>query len=285
MTCGECGASITYEKQLTSSKRLIPYYRRSKRQDNRKVACTQSYVEANLLEKEIAKAVEAARLPRHIVVKIEKKLAEIHEREQESVTRGRKQIQTKMEQLNEKERSLVNKYLENKLTEEIYETIREEISSERINCKARLEANESTIQAAIRVLEQAVAFTRNLPVAYKRAPDPIKCRFLAILFKKIVVKDGGLYKVVLNPPLDYLCRDLVQTKNSPVIFDGEAFGEPPSRNVEPHSRRAETALCSANRGKQGYGICSIGLPMGSRTRRIKGRFTNQTTATTQGFLQ
>ncbi len=226
MQCGECGANITYEKQLTSSKRLIPYYRCSKRQDNRKVDCTQSYVDANFLEKEIAKAVEAARLPRHIIVKIEKKLAEIHEREQESVTRERKQIQAKMNQLNEKERSLVNKYLENKLTEEIYETIREEISSERINCKARLEANESTIQAAIRILEQAVTFTRDLPVAYKRAPDPIKRRFLAILFKEIVVKDGGLYKVVLNEPLDYLCKEFAQNKNLPVKFDGEAFGDP-----------------------------------------------------------
>ncbi len=226
MTCGECGGIITYENQTTSSKRLIPYYRCSKRKNSRKVACTQPYIQAEVLEKEMFRAVEAARLPRHIVIKLEKKLKEIHEREQESVTRERKQLQAKIDQLNEKERSLVNKYLENKLTEEIYETIREEVSSERINCKARLEASESTIQVAIKVLERAVTFARDIPVAYKRAPDPIKRQFLSTLFKEIVAKDGGLQKVVLNEPLDFICRDLPGIKNSPVIFDGEAFGDP-----------------------------------------------------------
>ncbi len=226
MTCGECGGIITYENQTTSSKRLIPYYRCSKRKNSRKSDCSQSYIQAETLEKEMLRAVEAARLPQRIVLKIEKKLKEIHEREQESVTRERKQLQAKIDQLNDKERSLVNKYLENKLTEEIYETIKEEISSERISCKARLAAGESAIQIAIKVLEQAVSFARDIPVAYKRAPDPIKRQFLSTLFKEIVAKDGGLQKVVLNEPLDFICRDLPGIKNSPVIFDGEAFGDP-----------------------------------------------------------
>ena len=226
MTCGECGGNITYEKQVTSSGRIIPYYRCSKKHGGRPVFCSQSYVEAKTLEEQVYKALHAARLPAHIVAKVEKKLKEIHEREQESVSKERKQLLARVDQLNEKERSLVNKYLENKITDEIYETVREEIASERITCKARLEANESTIQAAIRVLEQAVIFARNLPVAYKRADDALKRRMLSVVFKEMVVKDGGLHKVVLNEPLDYFCRDLVANKNTPVKFDGGAFGDP-----------------------------------------------------------
>ncbi len=228
MTCGECGEIITYENQVTSSKRLIPYYRCSKRRGGRKVDCGQSYIQADVLEKQMLEAVEAARLPARVVAKLEAKLKEIHEREQESVTRERKQIQAKIDQLNEKERSLVNKYLENKLTEEIYETIREEISSERINCKARLEAGEGTLQAAIRVLEQAIVFARDLPKAYKRALDPIKRpNLLSIVFKEVLVKDGGLYRATLNAPLDYLCKTFEPNrKNATILFDSVSSGEP-----------------------------------------------------------
>ncbi len=226
MDCGECGRNITYERQVTSAGKAIPYYRCSKKCDGRRVACSQSYVQAEALEEQVYKAIQAVRLPAYLVAKIEKKLQEIHEREQNAVVTERRQLNAKVEQLNEKERSLVNKYLENHITDEVYETVRAEIASERITCKARLEANESTIQAAIRVLEQAVMFARNLPVAYKRADEPLKRRILSIVFKDMVVKGGGLHRVTLREPLDYLCREFVQNKNLSVQFDGEAFGDP-----------------------------------------------------------
>lgn len=100
------------------------------------------------------------------------------------------------------------------------------------HCKARLEAGESTIQAAIRVLEQAVFFARNLSTAYKRAPDPIKRQLLSIAFKEVIAKDGSLQKIVLNEPLDYLCKDFLQIKNFSIKFDGEAFGEPSTKELE-----------------------------------------------------
>ena len=148
--------------------------------------------------------------------------------EKRSVINERKQLLAKIKKLNDKERSLVNKYLENKLTEEIYETIREEISSERINCKARLEAGEGTLQAAIRVLEQAIVFARDLPKAYKRALDPIKRpNLLSIVFKEVLVKDGGLYRATLNAPLDYLCKTFEPNrKNATILFDSVSSGEP-----------------------------------------------------------
>ena len=180
-------------------------------------------------------AIRATRLPAHIVAKIEKKLAEIHEREQESVLKERRQLTAKVEQLNDKERSLVNKYLENKITDEIYETVREEIAAERITFKARLEANESTIQAAIRILEQAVAFARDVAKAYDRADEALKRRMLSITFKEMVVQNGALEKVTLNEPLDYLCRDLFPNKNISIKFDGEAFGDS-TGNRTPISR-------------------------------------------------
>ena len=49
---------------------------------------------------------------------------------------------------------------------------------------------------------------------------------LSILFKKIVAKNGGLHKLVLNEPLDFLLRDVPSIKNFSIKFDGEAFGDP-----------------------------------------------------------
>ncbi|MEK7632366.1 MAG: recombinase family protein [Patescibacteria group bacterium] len=266
MICGECGGGITYEKQTTSSGRVISYYRCSKKREGHPVFCSQSYVETTQLEGEVLKALKVVRLPARIVGRIEKKLQEIHEREQTSVTKERRELTRKIEELDAKERALVNKYLENKLSEEIYETIREEVSSDRARCKARLEANQTMIQSAIQILERAVAFIRDLPKAYKRAPEPLKRQILAIVFKDLIVRDGKLYKAILNAPLDYLCKEFVHNKNIPVIFDGEAFGEPIGRVLEPARGRAKTAICHRNGGKK-TPICGrIVLPIRGETR-------------------
>ncbi len=52
-------------------------------------------------------------------------------------------------------------------------------------------------------------------------------------------KNGGLEKVVLNEPLDFICRDLPGIKNTPIKFDGSAFGDPKGNELEPNMARFE----------------------------------------------
>ena|GEM_PF-6047017 len=99
-------------------------------------------------------------------------------------------------------------------------------SNERETLKGRLGSSESSLAVAIRVLEESVKFARDMASTYSLADDTLKKRLLKAIFKDIIVKNGNIEKAVLNAPLDFIVKNAGKTKTSPVVFDGEAFGDP-----------------------------------------------------------
>lgn len=124
------------------------------------------------------------------------------------------------------EKALVNKYLEGKIEDGVYESLKKETTVEKESVTSKLQRSQGNLELVIKQLEQVVTLASNLLKGYTQAPPELQKLLLKTLMPHITVKDGAIIAVRLQAPLDELCSKLPAVKRSKILFETEAFGEP-----------------------------------------------------------
>lgn len=232
--CVECGSRITAEKHLKANGKNHSYYRCSKRLENRPVKCGEKYILSNHLEQEVENALMQIVLPESLIQKTRKQLKLIIKKEASVTKEVVRAHRLHLDRLIAREEKLVQKYLEGRIGDEIYDRMKSSIDEKRKNLNSEVEKGESGLKDSIKVIEKALCLVKDVHSVYCRANGHQKKQLLKILFSRIEVGDGQIRRMVLNPPLDYLCQDLLKNKRT-VLFDGSNDGSPKG-NRTPISR-------------------------------------------------
>lgn len=224
--CAECGSHITGERHSTSAGKDIWYYRCSKRQKTKSVTCGQSYVPVDELEQAVRRVVLDIKFREAAVERLRAKLKRISQRENGQLEATVARLRNQISDIDRRERVLLEKLLDKKIDDELYGEMKNELGDKKLELKASLQRNETQMEAAVRILERALTFAVDTGKAYDEATPDLRQAYVRQIFSRLEVKDGKLQKVVLNEPVDFLCRELKTNKKNAILFDSVFLGDP-----------------------------------------------------------
>ena len=101
--------------------------------------------------------------------------------------------------LETKRNILEDALLDGDMDRETYKRKHSEIEGKIISLEEKIQEIENKARVDIDLIEEVLAFTRNIHKGYIEAPQFLKKYYLRFFFEKIVVKDRRIYKVVPTP--------------------------------------------------------------------------------------
>ena len=133
-TCGECGRSITAEKQVKTSGLAYTYYRCTKKN----TICHQKYIEERELVKQLNDIIQKVALPTEWKDKFLQRLARENKELTIKSNASAQNLQGELTQLKERQTRLLNIYLDQKIASEEYASAKEKIINRIIELKEKI---------------------------------------------------------------------------------------------------------------------------------------------------
>lgn len=197
--CNYCEQRYTADKHsINSVKRngIIEYYHCQKRDRN---GCPSKYIEAKDLENQVEKEIEKLQFTQEFIDKVVEKAREHVEESRKSIESQRQAILNQKTELEKKRNKLEIKILDDTIDRDTYQRLHTEFNDKISNLNDLIQEIENNANMDVDLIEEVLAFTRNIHDTYVRAPQFLKRHYLRFFFEKLWVKDRKVVKVVYTP--------------------------------------------------------------------------------------
>ena len=197
--CNDCGQRYTAEPhKIQSIKRqgIIHYYHCQKRERN---GCPAPYVETETLEKQIEKEIEKMQFTPEFINIVVQKAKDVVAENRRTIDAQKQGIINQKTALETKRNRLEDKMLDETIDRETYQRKHAEINDKITNLNNLIQEIENNANLDIGLIEEVLAFTRNIHATYLQAPQFLKRHYLRFFFEKIFVENKKIAKVVYTP--------------------------------------------------------------------------------------
>lgn len=201
MVCGECGLKITGEIQ-----KGIKYYHCTKSKGADK--CSQKYIREDDLIKEIDKQLAKLSLNAEMLDMFGECAIALGHGEWEKVREIEKNNQTLLAKNKFLQDSLVEKFIDNAIPEEIYNRKLAEYRNEQASIEDKLNSIKENSCNVFEKIEQAVKFTKFAKKIFDEGNDEEKKEVVAIISSNIKIKDRKIAEFKLSAPFDAIVEAL-----------------------------------------------------------------------------
>lgn len=212
--CGECGSKMTVEEHTLKNGELARYLRCLKSQHSERVHCGQVYGREDSYLQQFDGLLKQVQLPDTFVRKLQERIRTLFADEQKIYERGRADIENKLIDVRQQRKNLVlqliGKNKTNQSDVELYDEIKTELEQKENSLNEELSNAESKIASVVKTVEITVSLATNCHYAYNKAGPELKALLARTFFKSITIKNKQITEVVLNEPLDYICRKHLQ---------------------------------------------------------------------------
>lgn len=201
ITCQECGQRYTAEwhkneRKLKSRGGKIAYYHCSKRDRN---GCPAPYVEMEDLEKQVTEQFKnmqfSEEFVRLVVVKAKEKL----EYNRKAASGQKQSILNFKTSLETRRNKLEDNLLDGTIDRETYRRKHDEIQLKIQNADFQLREIEASCSIDMDLIEEILAFTRNIYKTYTEAPKFLKRHYMRFFYERFEVKDKFIVNAVPTP--------------------------------------------------------------------------------------
>jgi len=199
LSCYYCGQRYTAEPHPNHSvthPAVVHYYHCPKRDRN---GCPSEYIEATRLETFVEKEIEKMEFSQTFIDSVVKKTKDVIAENRKNVNSDRQGFINQKMALETKRNILEDALLDGDMDRETYKRKHSEIEGKIISLEEKIQEIENKARVDIDLIEEVLAFTRNIHKGYIEAPQFLKKYYLRFFFEKIVVKDRRIYKVVPTP--------------------------------------------------------------------------------------
>lgn len=199
--CGECGQRYTAEwhkneKKFKHRGGKIAYYHCQKRERN---GCQAPYVEMMILEKQVAAQFKNMQFSQEFInLVVEKAKKRLEDNRKSALSQKQSIINIKMS-LEAKRNKLEDNLLDETIDRETYRRKHGEIQMKIQNTDTQLSEIEENCNIDMNLIEEVLAFTRNIYQTYLDAPNFLKRHYMRFFFEKFEVKNKIIVKSVPTP--------------------------------------------------------------------------------------
>lgn len=199
--CAECDQRYTAEwhkdqHKLVNRGGKIAYYHCQKRERN---GCPAPYVEMSKLEKLVEQEFKKLEFSEEFINAVVKKTKDILEENRKSGSSVIQGIINQKSALETRRNNLEDAMMDGTMDRESYKRRHLEIQQQIINLDNQIMEFDNKSKVDIDLIEEVLAFTRNIHQTYVDAPNFLKRHYLRFFFEQIVIKNRKIYKVVPTP--------------------------------------------------------------------------------------
>ncbi len=197
--CFHCGQRYTaepHQNHSISKPGKVHYYHCQKREKN---GCPAPYVEMSEIESLVEKEFKKLEFSEEFINAVIRKTKEVIEENRNAVSSVGQGIVNQKNALEIKRNKLEDALLDGVIDRETFKRRHNELQQQIINLDVQITELDSKGKVDIDLIEEVLAFTRNIHQAYIDAPKFLKRHYLRFFFEQIIVKNKKVYKVIPTP--------------------------------------------------------------------------------------
>src|SRR3989344_5397932 len=214
--CGECGQRYTaewhYDKhKLANRGGKIAYYHCQKRERN---GCQAKYVEQADLETQVENQFKTMQFSPEFVQAVVNQTKKVLENNRKNSSSRIQAILNQKTALEARRNKLEDSLLDGTIDRDVFKRKHLEIQGKIINLDNQMQDVEAKHKIDIDLIEEVLAFTRDIYRTYKEAPQFLKRHYLRFFFEKINIKEKMIFDTAPTPIFAVLQanRQLIITK-------------------------------------------------------------------------
>ncbi len=203
--CGQCGCALTPEKKRKKSGLEYVYYHCTGYHGK----CKTQWLREEELTKQLAKLIEAIRLPDDITKELVQTLKESHEDKKAFHQNLLNDLTQEYERYEKRIERMYEDYLDGRITESMYNKKREEYRERQGKIQLRLGSLQSADEDYYRSVAQLVSVANRAADIFKSSEPAIKRELVKLVLQNPVVNDATLcatYKSPFNLFVEGACR-------------------------------------------------------------------------------
>ncbi len=185
LTCGYCGNGITAETQKGHV-----YYRCTKPKGAKN--CPQKYIREETIEEQLRAIVKAISLNSETVNLIKDILHQSHDEEQEYHKQSLEALQSRYSAIKAKLDKLLNVYIDEGISKEIYTDKSQELEKERNEINSQINRHKNADKEYFEQVENFLEVAYQAPALYKGSSTALKREFLRFIVSNLILKDKNV---------------------------------------------------------------------------------------------
>ena len=198
--CGDCGQRYTAEWHTKPSLRArggkIAYYHCQKRDRN---GCPSRYVEMEDIEGQVADEFKNVQFTEEFVNAVVRKTREMVDTNRANSTSLKQGILNQRLALEGRRNKLEDVLIDGSIERDTFKRKHAEIQAHIVGLDTKMQDIDNKNKVDINVIEEVLAFTRNIYQAYNDAPGFLKRHYLRFFYEKLIVKNRVIVEVVPTP--------------------------------------------------------------------------------------
>ncbi|MBI2600474.1 recombinase family protein [Candidatus Daviesbacteria bacterium] len=199
--CAECGQRYTAEWHKNEHKfkhrgGKIGYYHCIKLGRN---GCPAPYVEISELEKLVEKEFKNMQFSQEFIDAVVRKTRERLENNRKSANAVKQGMLNQKTALETKRNKLEDALLDATIDRDTFKRKHTEIHDKILNLEAQIQETDAQSQIDIDLIDEVLAFTRNIYQTYKDAPTYLKRHYLRFFYEKLIVRNKEVVEAVPTP--------------------------------------------------------------------------------------
>lgn len=198
--CKDCGQRYTAEwhksKRFTKRKGEIAYYHCPKRERN---GCPSKYIEMEELEKQAEKRFKEMQFSQEFIDAVIRKARERLNSNRKTASSQKQAIQNQKTALETRRNKLEDALLDGTIDRETFKRKHTEIQKRIKSLDMSAQDIEEKCNLDIDLIEEVLAFTRNIYKTYKEAPAFLKRHYLRFFYEKLITRDKLIVETVPTP--------------------------------------------------------------------------------------
>ena len=216
LTCGECGLAVTAE-----TKKGHNYYRCTKSRGSKK--CSQKYLREEDLAIQIKQELEKIDFDPEVLDLLIKATKEKESSDFDFYSEERRRNQKLLEKNRKFQESLVDKFVEEKISESIYENKIAKYKDEEASLEDLINRNYEKGKDVIEKMEMIAKFSKLAFKIFKNGTDETRKEVVSIISSNIVIKDKKIASFSLKEPFCWLMESKTVPSSPRSAFEPFVF--------------------------------------------------------------
>jgi len=175
---------------------MVHYYHCQKRDKN---GCPSTYIEVANLEDQVEKEFRKLQFSDTFIGLVIKKAKDVLRETRKQASSIGQGITNQKTALEARRNMLEDTLLDGTIDRETFKRRHDDLQKQILNLDSQILDFDNKGKIDIDLLEEVLAFTKNIYQAYADAPKFLKKHYLRFFFERIVVKDKKIYKVIPTP--------------------------------------------------------------------------------------
>jgi len=197
--CYHCGQRYTAEPHPNHSlnkPRQLHYYHCQKREKN---GCPAPYVDMSVMENLVEAEFKKLEFSEVFIEAVTRNTREVLEENRKSASSVEQGIINQKNALEARRNKLEDALLDETIDRDSFKRLHDKLQQQIVNLDNQILDYDNKGKIDIDLIEEVLAFTRNIHQTYIDAPKFLKRHYLRFFFEKIIVKNKKIYKIVPTP--------------------------------------------------------------------------------------